>query len=301
MGMSRAEDKDTAASEGGPGKSRTRNEALIHLLGDDDRGIRIKAWRHLEKIGAEALDSIESAAGGAEDPEVRKQAGRFLREHKRREVFKEWLQFCREPGTDLEEGSLLVARSEYPDLDPAACAGLLDGYASSLEGSLGGSRQEGVEALVELLAGELGFSGNAEEYYDADNSYLNRVLESRQGIPLSLSVVYLLVARRCGIALSGVAMPRHFLLKFETSGPGGGGGLFLDPFNGGRLLDVKECVELLESSGEKFREEYLEAADDRAILTRMLGNLLNVYHSSSDSRRMNRVAAMLKLLQAPGR
>ena len=72
------------------------------------------------------------------------------------------------------------------------------------------------------------------------------------------------------------------------------------PSTAPRLLDVKECVELLESSGEKFREEYLEAADDRAILTRMLGNLLNVYHSSSDSRRMNRVAAMLKLLQAPG-
>ena len=298
--MSRAEDRDTTSSEEGQGRPRTRNEALVHLLGDDDSGIRIKAWRHLEKLGAEAIDSIESAAGGAEDPEVRKHAGRFLREHKRREVFKEWLQFCREPGTDLEEGALLVARSEYPDLDPAACTEALDWYASSLEGGLSGDQQGEVEALVELLAGEHGFRGNGEEYYDADNSYLNRVLESRQGIPLSLSVVYLLVARRCGIALSGVAMPRHFLLKFRAPGPGGGGGMFLDPFNGGRLLDVKECVEILESSGEKFREEYLEAADDRVILSRMLGNLLNVYHSSSDSRRMNRVAAMLKLLQAPG-
>lgn len=298
--MNRAEDSDTTSSEDGQAKSRTRNEALIHLLGDDDSGIRIKAWRHLEKLGAEAIASIESAAGGAEDPAVRKQAGRFLREHKRREVFKEWLQFCREPGTDLEEGALLVARSEYPDLDTAACSAALDGYASSLEGGLGDGRQGEVEALVELLAGELGFRGNGEEYYDADNSYLNRVLESRQGIPLSLSVVYLLVARRCGIALSGVAMPRHFLLKFQASGPGGGG-KFLDPFNGGRLLDVKECVAIIESSGEQFREEYLEAADDRTILSRMLGNLLNVYHSSSDSRRMNRVAAMLKLLQAPGR
>ncbi|MFP6739554.1 MAG: transglutaminase-like domain-containing protein [Planctomycetota bacterium] len=299
--MSRAEDRDTTSSEGGRGKLRTRNEALIHLLGDDDSGIRIKAWRHLEKLGAGVLDSVESAAGGAEDPEVRKQAGRFLREHKRREVFKEWLQFCREPGTDLEKGSLLVARSEYPDLDPSACTEVLDGYASSLEGSLSCGQQGGVEALVELLAGELGFRGNGDEYYDADNSYLNRVIESRLGIPLSLSVVYLLVARRCGIDLSGVAMPRHFLLKFQAPGPGGGGGgMFVDPFNGGRLLDVKECVGILESSGEKFREEYLEAADDRAILSRMLGNLLNVYHSSSDSRRMNRVAAMLKLLQAPG-
>ena len=139
--MSRAEDRDTTSSEEGQGRPRTRNEALVHLLGDDDSGIRIKAWRHLEKLGAEAIDSIESAAGGAEDPEVRKHAGRFLREHKRREVFKEWLQFCREPGTDLEEGALLVARSEYPDLDPAACTEALDWYASSLEGGLSGGQQ----------------------------------------------------------------------------------------------------------------------------------------------------------------
>ena len=74
---------------------------------------------------------------------------------------------------------------------------------------------------------------------------------------------------------------------------------FLDPFHGGRLLTVRECVELLASSGESFRDELLEAVDDRVILCRMLGNLLNIYHGGSDSRRMNRVAAMLKLLQDP--
>ena len=93
MNMSRADDIDSTAGKGGQGTARTRNEALIHLLGDDDPGIRSKAWRHLEKVGTGALGSIESAAGGAEDPEVRKQAARFLREHKRREVFKDWLQF----------------------------------------------------------------------------------------------------------------------------------------------------------------------------------------------------------------
>lgn len=290
---------ETASSTGAGGKSRTRNEALIHLLADDDSGIRVKAWRQLEKLGDAAIDGVESAAGGSEDPEVRKQAGSFVREHKRREVFKEWLQFCRGARTDLEAGAILVARSEYPDLDSSVCTDALDGYARSLEGRFSSGEQVGIEALVELLAVELGFRGNGEEYYDADNSYLNRVIESRVGIPLSLAVVYLLVARRCGIELAGVAMPRHFLLKFKPPGSGGAGEMFLDPFNKGRLLGVKECAEILESSGDRFREEYLEAAEDRAILARMLGNLLNVYHSSNDNRRLNRVAAMLKLLQDP--
>lgn len=283
----------------GSGKSRTRKEALVHLLADEDSGIRHKVWRYLEKMGDDAICGVEAAARDSDDPEVRKQAGRFVQEHKRREVFKEWLQFCRGHQADLETGSMLVARSEYPDLDSSVCTDALDGFARKLEGRFSSDQKGGIEALVKLLASEIGFRGNGEEYYDADNSYLNRVIESRLGIPISLSVVYLLVARRCGIALDGVAMPRHFLLKFKSPASGGAGEMFLDPFNEGRLLGVKECVAILESSGDSFREEYLEVADDRAILSRMLGNLLNVYHSCGDRRRMNRVAAMLKLLQDP--
>ena len=289
---------DSGTADSAP---RTRTEALIHLLGDDDIDIRSQVWGHLEKLGKEALESAEAAAEASDDPEVKRQAGRFALEYHRREVFKEWLQFCRGPAPDLETGALLIARSEYPELDPGVCSRALDEFAGALD-----SRSEtaaGVDArlasLVELLSKDAGFKGNEEGYYEADNSYLNRILETKLGIPISLSVLYLLVARRCGLSLHGVALPGHFILKFDSAETGKQAEKFLDPFHGGRLLTVRECVELLESSGESFRDELLEAVDDRVILCRMLGNLLNIYHGGSDRRRMNRVAAMLKLLQDP--
>ena len=301
--MSRADDIETVSSkaERDDGVIRTRTEALIHLLGDEDTGIRSQAWGHLEKLGKEALDSALAAAADSLDPEVKKQAGRFAHEYRRREVFKEWLKFCRGGEVDLETGSLLIARSEYPELDPAACTDALDAFAGELEGRAGGAADtdERISVLVDLLSREAGFKGNEAGYYDADNSYLNRVLETKLGIPISLSAIYLLVARRCGLGLSGVAFPRHFILKFDSRQEGKTVEMFLDPFHGGRRLGVKECAAILESSGESFSDEHLQTVDDRAILSRMLGNLLNVYHSGGDRRRMNRIAAMLKLLQDP--
>ena len=298
--MSTEDDIETDSGTAG-NTPRTRTEALIHLLGDDDIDIRSQVWGHLEKLGKEALESAEAAAEASDDPEVKRQAGRFALEYHRREVFKEWLQFCRDPAPDLETGALLIARSEYPELDPGVCSRALDEFAAAIE-----NRSEtaaGVDArlasLVELLSKDAGFKGNEEGYYEADNSYLNRILETKQGIPISLSVLYMLVARRCGLPLHGVALPGHFILKFDSAEAGKQAEKFLDPFHGGRLLTVRECVELLASSGESFRDELLEAVDDRVILCRMLGNLLNIYHGGSDSRRMNRVAAMLKLLQDP--
>ena len=298
--MSMADNTETEAGAVGD-TPRTPTEALIHLLGDDDIDIRSQVWGHLEKLGEEALRSAEAAAEASDDPEVKKQAARFALEYRRREVFKEWLQFCRGAEPDLEAGFLLIARSEYPELDPLACSGALDGFASELDSrsSAAPGIDDRIASLSELLSTEVGFRGNEEAYYEADNSYLNRLLETRLGIPISLSVLYLLVARRCALPLHGVSLPRHFVLKFESLKGGKPIEMFLDPFHGGRQLTVRECVELLESSGESFRDEHLESVDDRAILCRVLGNLLNVYHSAKDRRRMNRVAAMLKLLQDP--
>jgi len=298
--MSMTDDIETG-SGAAEGISRSRTEALVHLLGDDDIDIRTQAWGHLEKLGEDALKSVEAAAAASDDPEVKKQAGRFALEYRRRGVFKEWLQFCREAEPGLEAGAILIARSEYPDLDPLVCTEALDGFAGAIESSSAVDRgpEARLDALIESLSTGAGFRGNEEGYYEADNSYLNRVIETKLGIPISLSVVYLLVAKRCGLALSGVALPRHFILKFECLEEGRTRESFLDPFHSGRRLSVQDCVALLESSGESFSDEYLDAVDDRAILCRMLGNLLNVYHAGKDRRRMNRVAAMLKLLQDP--
>lgn len=272
----------------------SRIEALVRLLGDEDQKIHSVAWKHLEQIGDPALRELERASSSSSDPRVRLQAGRFLVEWRRREVFRRWIEFSRRPEIDLEEGAFLIAESEYPDLNVASFRATLDGYAQVLRSRLATARSndEAVRRTSALLFQELGYRGNTKEYYSPENSYLNRVMETRRGIPISLSVVYLLTARRVGVPVVGVGMPRHFLLKFR----GQGHEVFVDAFRSGALLSASDCARLLEESRVELHAEHLRAVSDRQILARMLTNLLRVYHTAEDVRRTDRVSAMLKLL-----
>jgi len=307
------------------GASRSRAEALVHLLGDDDAGIRATAWEHLERLGVSALDAVEVASRSSEDARVRVQSSEFLLEWRRRGVFAEWVEFCRGGDFDIESGAFLIARTEYPDADVGAARAQLDEYAAVLRRRLVTVRSaEGaVDALVELVHQELGFRGNVKDYYDADNSYFHRVIERRVGIPISLSILYLAIARRVSIPLEPVGLPLHFLLKIAvpsraaaagrptsgrptsgrpTSGRPASGRrqteLFVDPFHRGERLTSRECARFLHEHGVTFRDGFLDAISDRVVLYRMLGNLLKIYHGRRDERRSSRVTALLDLLGA---
>ena len=272
----------------------SRIQALVHLLGDDDPKICSVAWAHLEKIGEPALSFVESATRQTGDERVQIQAARFLKEWSRREVFARWVAFCRKGQLDLEEGAFLLAETEYPGLDVGSYRKTLDGYAHVLEGRLSTARstEDAVKKINAFLFSDLNFRGNAAEHDDPENSYLNRVLDLKRGIPISLSAIYLLVARRLGVTVHGVGMPQHFLLKYK----GSGGEVFVDTFHQGKLLTARDCARFLAEARIPFHEEYFRAVTDAEMLTRMLGNLLRIYLEMKDQRRHDRITAMLKLL-----
>jgi regulator of sirC expression with transglutaminase-like and TPR domain len=118
------------------------------------------------------------------------------------------------------------------------------------------------------------------------------VLERKLGIPITLSAVFLLVARRLDLPVHGVGLPQHFILKYR----GKDGDVFLDPFGGGKILGVKGCMQYLPEKHAPFLDAYLRAVTDGEILTRMLGNILRVYIARDDQVRCDRVSGMLKAL-----
>ena len=283
----------------GPGgtlspSQHSRVKALVHLLGDDDTKICAVAWDHLASMGEAVLPFVRAASQQTEDHRVRVHARRFLAEWERRVVFEQWVAFCRRDRLDLEEGAFLIMRSEYPQTEIDPYRQTLERYARGLGSRVRSSRTVGdaVSRLSHFLFAEEGFRGDVSSYYSADNSYLNRVLELKKGIPLSLAVLMLLVARRLSIPIHGVNMPQHFLLKYREPA----GEVFVDVFHGGKLLAARDCARFLGEAGITFRDEHLRGVSDRVILQRMLGNLLRVYLADEDERRSGRVAAMLKLL-----
>ena len=174
----------------------------------------------------------------------------------------------------LDEGALLVAAHAYPGLDVDAQLGRLDDLA-------GGCGQGDFDAFVRHLFVDLGFAGNAADYYDPRNSFLNDVLDRRTGLPISLSVLAIEVGRRIGVPLVGIGLPGHFLCRRLEDAT------FLDPFNGGERLDVDGVQRLFHRVfGERmdFLPGVLAMVDARSILTRMLANLEGVYQRRSQPR-----------------
>jgi regulator of sirC expression with transglutaminase-like and TPR domain len=176
---------------------------------------------------------------------------------------------------ELERAALLIAAHARPGLDVPAELGRLDALAE-------GCADHDLDALRTHLFGRLGFNGNTDDYYDPANSYLDRVVETRCGIPITLSVLTIAVGHRLGVELVGVALPGHFLVGSTTDAD-----LFLDPFGGGRVLGAEEVEDMFRSlhgAEAAFSPVMLAPVGARAVLTRMLNNLLGIFAARRDAR-----------------
>jgi regulator of sirC expression with transglutaminase-like and TPR domain len=198
---------------------------------------------------------------------------------------------------DLTRAALLIARTEYPDLDVDRYATRLDELAERVSALISGlDSQQTIAALNRVLFDEAGLRGNREDYYDPRNSFLNDVLDRGMGIPITLSIVYMEVARRIGFSLVGVGMPGHFLLKHFADG---GRELLIDCFNRGDILSRQDCQTRLDEiySGEMtLRPEFLHPISRRQILTRMLNNLKTVYLSTRNFRKALPIADLILVI-----
>jgi regulator of sirC expression with transglutaminase-like and TPR domain len=188
------------------------------------------------------------------------------------------------PGTGLAHAALVIARIEFPRLDPDPYLAKLDALGESARQVIVQHAPDGdtlccIKAVNEHLFGELKFAGNRDKYEDPRNSCLNEVLDRRTGIPITLAVVYMEVARRAGLRMDGVNFPGHFLVRSPEAGSRGGG-LIIDPFHGGALLSEHDCRRLLQrhvGSEVAFSKSLLAPATRLQVVVRMLLNLKRHY------------------------
>lgn len=179
-----------------------------------------------------------------------------------------------EVAIELDRAALLIAAHAREDLDIGAELAAIDDLAAGCGGN-------DVGALRAHLFGRLGFKGNTGNYYDPTNSYLDHVVASRQGIPITLSVITISVAGRLGLELDGIGLPGHFLVGSASDTD-----LFIDPYGGGRLMDGADVAKLFRSvhgAQAAVSPEMLAPVGPRSILTRMLNNLLSIFAGRRDT------------------
>ena len=200
-----------------------------------------------------------------------------------------------EDEVDLARASLLVACDEYPRLEVDHYLQRLDTMAEALRGRLGASPEAAIAGLNRVLFEEEGFRGNTREYYDPRNSFLNDVLDRRMGIPITLSTVYIEVARRAGLHVEGVGLPGHFIVRVNVPGRG----VLIDPYHCGALLSEKECQDRLDrifGGRVKVEARMLSGCGRKAMIERMLRNLKAIYMKDEDySRALGAVELLLRL------
>jgi regulator of sirC expression with transglutaminase-like and TPR domain len=199
---------------------------------------------------------------------------------------------------ELLRAALTFARIEYPHLDPAPYIGQIEALSHRVAAKIDdpGDPVQCIAALNHVLFEEETFRGNTSDYYDPRNSFINDVLDRRLGIPITLALLYMEVARRAGFQLFGVGMPGHFMLKhYDVDGRS----FFIDAFERGSVLTEDDCKRKIESihAGQiKLRPEFLMIVTRRQMLTRMLNNLRTIYFSRRDFRRAVQVVDLILVI-----
>jgi regulator of sirC expression with transglutaminase-like and TPR domain len=256
--------------------SERQREALISLLTDEDPGVYQTIRSRLLSFGPVVSDWLRPHALAGE-PVLRQRAKEIVVHLAREAADRRLLRYCQGAcgELDLEEGAWLLAQTQYPEFNIEAYRALLDTYAADLRPrtDLASHPQANLLAINQYLFQRLGFAGDESDYHDPDNSYLNRVVDRRLGNPISLCLLYLLVARRLGLPVTGIGLPGHFVCRYQTSTCE----MYVDCFNHGRFLTRADCVRYLAESRCRPFEGHLTPLTPRRLLLRLCANLHQIY------------------------
>lgn len=266
-------------------------EAVLALLDDPSPAVRKALLAHFAAQGEPArlfLENLASSGGRL----LATHARSYLEELKFTDPVSEFREFIRSLNYELETGALLLARTVFPDIDVGLSCQRLDDLAARCRELIAEplSVREKCRVMNRVLFHENGFRGNLEHYTDPLNSFLPVVLERRKGIPLSLSIVYLLVAQRLGIDLEPVGLPGHFMVGcYLEDAP-----LFIDPFEQGAFRTPEEVFAFIKSGSHQPKVSDLAPATVREVLCRNCRNLVNHYTASGDADRAKLFASFVE-------
>ncbi len=262
-----------------PRLTDAEKEALLALLDDPTPAVRQALLGHFQRLGREGVDFLKSAGRG-HNRLLARAALSYLNGLHFTDPVAEFRGFIRSMNYELETGVLLLSRTANPDLDCGACCIFLDRLGARCRELIPepATTREKCRVINRVLFHEFNFRGNTEHYTDPLNSFLDQVLQRRKGIPISLSIVYLLVAQRLGLPLEPVGAPTHFLIGcYEEDAP-----FFIDAFRQGAILAAGEVFALLRASHVVPQASDLAPTPVREVLCRWCRNLVQHYTAAND-------------------
>lgn len=269
---------------------------IINILKDPDKKIFEMLEHKLVSEGFDFIDFIEQEFNRTENEILKSRLESILEKLKFRNIedlFRK-IPLLESGDIDLEEGCYILAKFTFPNLDKNHYINLLDEMAENIRDKVKNFNDPLmiIKKINQYLFLAEGFKGNRSDYFSLDNSYINTVIETKHGIPITLSTVYLLVTKRLELPFYGVGMPGHFIIKYLDKDLE----IFIDPFHGGKILSKTDCINFLVFSGYGFSERFLEISSNKEILKRMIRNLLLVYQEHNDNYRYEKLTDILNII-----
>jgi regulator of sirC expression with transglutaminase-like and TPR domain len=287
---------------GGTGQRRAvgsardpRLSALFELLLDDSPQVVAAVQTELAAMGRSPLRALRRACTDT-DPRKRARARATLLALRREEVLRRLVRRAARPDADLEGSLFLLSRYAYPDLDARPYRRAMSAMAVEVR-ARASRASEPLDAALQLavyLAGDLGYSGDREDYHQPDNVLLHRTIERRRGMPLSLCALYACVADRAGLRATCVPLPGHVILRLYA----GPRAVLIDPFDGGRSRTRRECEEYLARHGLAPEAAWFLDAPSDLLLQRHTMNLARSYQGRGLERESRELYATVRSMSA---
>jgi len=270
-------------------------KALISLLADEDARVYQTVRQTILSYGPTSSDWMRPYVL-SDDPVLRRRASEIVQHFARQDADTQFLAFCLNQGedADLEQGVLLLARTQYPAINPQAYSALLDDFAGQLRErlDLSAPADQILRVINDYLFRELHFAGDEQNFYDPQNSYFNVLLDRRVGNPINLSLLYLLVSRRLRLPVVGVGLPGGFLCRYQSSRAE----IYVDAFHGGRLMTKADCVKQVMQLRQRFDESCLAPVSARRVLLRICAQLHQIYTQQKSPEQIERLHRYLVAL-----
>ena len=279
--------------------TKTEIESLIYLLEDPDPYVKTNVKNRLFELGEQAvplLDEQKSQSNDDDERELINDIIQWITYGSLQEDFMDVLENGLTNLKQLENAIFILARFENPTLREEEYKRKLDRFASMVSDDLRYQlkKKKKMHILLNFVFDELSFRGSNVDYYNPDNSYLHRVIDRRQGLPISLGLVVLFLARRLDLPFHGVNMPIHFMLKYK----GEIDEVLIDPFDRGKTVTYNQCYFFLKQNGVEPKSDHFETAQPYEILARCIRNLIQSYSRLEKEDKVENLKSLLSAVDS---
>lgn len=285
----------------------TNIEALIHLIDDPDENIYQHVRDRLLQYGPDAIPYLEDSWSDKDFGLIFLNRIEQLIHDIQFEQTKLQLSIWQEGEKDLLGGAIVVAKYQYPGINEDHIREFIEAVRRDIwiELSQKQTAFEKIRIFNKIFFGKYNFHGDSKDFHSPTNSYINTVIESRKGNPLSLSIIYSVIAQSLGMPVYGVNLPNHFILAYIdedginqfTKAENNNGVLFyINPFSKGSLFDENEIHDFLKNLNLPTSREYFEPCSNTSVIRRMLTNLVGAFQQAGNAERVRELTELRDLL-----